>query len=103
MYFLVFSLNGIIRFLEEHMFTCFWKKMGMECMGCGMQRSIILLLKGEFVDAFYMYPPIYTIILLFSYLFLHLKFNFKIGAKILIGLFVLNIIVTIINYYYKFN
>lgn len=94
---------GLISFLEENLLSCPWKSNGIECMGCGMQRSIIHLLKGEFIEAFYMYPPIYTIILMFSFLILHLKFQFKIGHKILLGLFVLNIIITFTNYLLKFH
>ena len=45
---------GIISFLEENMLACRWKEQfGVDCTGCGMQRSIIHLLKGEFVEAFY--------------------------------------------------
>jgi len=91
-----------ITFLEENMLSCPSKKLGIECMGCGMQRSIIHLLKGEFVEAFYLYPPIYTIILMFAFLAVHLKYQFKIGHKILLGLFILNIIITFTNYILKF-
>ena len=78
---------GIISFLEENMLSCHIKQQfGFECIGCGMQRSIVHLLKGEFVDAFYMYPAIYTLIIMFGYLLLHLKFNFKLGAQNLIVL-----------------
>ncbi len=92
---------GLISFLEEHLFSCPWKRFGLECMGCGMQRSIIYLLKGEFIAAFYMYPPIYSLIIMFGFLFLHLKFRFKIGHKILLGLFILNIMITFVNYFLK--
>lgn len=35
---------------------------GIDCLGCGLQRSIWLLCKGEFTAAFYMYPAIYPIV-----------------------------------------
>jgi hypothetical protein len=55
----VFSL------LETYMLPCLNKKIfGVDCLGCGMQRSISLLLKGDFVAAFYMYPAIYPLLLL---------------------------------------
>jgi hypothetical protein len=104
MYFFSFiGLNGLVSFLEKNMLSCPWKKMGIDCMGCGMQRSIIFLLKGEFIEAFYMFPPIYTLILMFGYLILHLKFHFKTGHKVLLALFIINIIITITNYILKFN
>jgi len=93
---------NLISFLEKNMLNCSWKEMGLDCMGCGLQRSFIHLLKGEFMDAFYMYPPIYSLILLFGFLILHLKFQFKIGPKILIGLFIFNLFTTFGNYLIKF-
>ncbi len=93
---------SIITFLEKHLLSCPWKKTGIDCMGCGMQRSLIHLLKGEFVEAFYMYPPIYTIIIMFLYLGLHLKFQFKMGHKVLLSLFILNILITFVNYCIKY-
>lgn len=46
------------------MIPCFSKTLfGVECLGCGIQRSLLLLLKGDFVGAFKMYPAIYTLIL----------------------------------------
>ena len=93
---------GFISYLEQHMLACQWKQhFGVECMGCGMQRSVILLLKGQFVDAFYMYPAIYTLIAMFSFLLLHINFNFKKGAKVLLYLFIINVIIMITNYIIK--
>lgn len=87
---------------EEYMIPCFWKKsFGIDCLGCGMQRSLSLILHGDFVGAFYMYPAVYTIIILFLFLILHLKFEFKNGHKIILALFILNITIIIINYYLK--
>ncbi|WP_244266769.1 DUF2752 domain-containing protein [Winogradskyella sediminis] len=66
-----------------------------------MQRSISLILKGEFVAAFFMYPAIYSLIALFSYLLLHLKFQFKNGHRIIFGLFLLNISIIVISFIIK--
>ncbi len=47
---------------EDYMLPCLNKKLfGVDCLGCGMQRSLLFIAKGEFVDAFKMYPAIYTI------------------------------------------
>ncbi|MBT8287760.1 MAG: DUF2752 domain-containing protein [Flavobacteriaceae bacterium] len=89
--------------LENFMIPCLWKKyLHIECMGCGSQRSLILLFQGEFEAAFYMYPAIYTLLILFGFLLLHLKFQFKYGAKILLALFLINISIIVINYIFKF-
>lgn len=93
---------GFISFLEENMLSCNWKMNGVECTGCGMQRSGIYLLKGEFAEAFHMYPAIFTLIIMFAYLGLHLKFNFSKGHKILLWLFILNFGIIITSYLIKF-
>lgn len=79
------------------------QQFGFDCIGCGMQRSIIHLLKGEFIEAFYLYPAIYTLIIMFGFLLLHLKFNFKLGHKILLYLFVTNIVIMIANFILKYT
>lgn len=93
---------SLLSFLEENMLSCQWKQQfDVECMGCGMQRSIIHLLKGEFLEAFYLYPAIYTLIVMFTFLILHLKFSFKKGHKILLYLFITNIVLMLGNYFLK--
>jgi len=92
---------GLVPFLEDHLLSCPWKQVGLECTGCGLQRSIILILKGEFVAAFAMYPAIYTLFLMFVFMGFHLKFNFEKGAQILKWLFVLNIGIIVTHYILK--
>ena len=92
---------GIVSFLEDNLLSCQWKKMGVECMGCGMQRSLIHILRGEFIDAFYMYPAIYTLIGMFVYLGFHLKYSFKNGHNILLYLFLVNLGIILTNYILK--
>lgn len=88
--------------LNDYMLPCLWKQtFNIDCMGCGMQRSISLILKGDFVLAFYMYPAIYTLIVMFSFLLLHLKFQFKNGHRIILGLFLLNISIIVISFILK--
>lgn len=84
------------------MLSCSWTEyLNQECMGCGMQRAIILILKGEFVASFKMYPALYSLIFMFAYLVLHLNFNFKKGHVVLLYLFYLNVILILTNYILK--
>ncbi len=88
--------------LEDYMLPCLNKKyFGFECMGCGLQRSVSLLLKGEFVDAFFMYPAIYTIIALFGFIAVNTFRNFKSANKIIIILAITNVIVIVGSYLLK--
>lgn len=54
----------------------------IDCPGCGMQRSIIALLKGNLIESLSLYPATIPIFALLIYTALHLKFNFKQGATI---------------------
>lgn len=87
---------------EEYMLPCLNKKLfGVECMGCGMQRSALLVFKGNFVDAFYMYPAIYSLMLLFGFIVLNIFFKFKHSNKIIAVLAITTLATIIINYIIK--
>jgi hypothetical protein len=53
-------------------------------LGCGFQRAVILMLKGELIQAFCMYPAVYLVILFCGMLFVQTvfkrKYNFKFVA-----------------------
>lgn len=96
-------MDKIINFLEENMLSCSWQKyLNQECMGCGMQRALIHLFKGEFIESFKMYPALLTLFIMFAYLIVHLKFNFKKGHLVLRYLFYINVIIILVNYLFKF-
>ncbi|ANH60525.1 DUF2752 domain-containing protein [Dokdonia donghaensis] len=88
--------------MEEYMLPCMNKKyLGFECMGCGIQRSIALILRGEFVEAFFMYPAIYPLVLLFSLLILNQFISFKYANKSIIILAILTVATIIVSYIIK--
>jgi hypothetical protein len=54
------------------MIPCLFKTLfGIECLGCGFQRSVFLLFKGEFWEAFKMYPAVYTTLIFFGFVALY--------------------------------
>ncbi|MFD2292573.1 DUF2752 domain-containing protein [Mariniflexile gromovii] len=84
------------------MLPCLNKKFfGFECMGCGFQRSLSLIIHGEFTSAFYMYPAIYTLLLLFVIITINFFKNFKNANTIIFILAVLNAVVIIANFIIK--
>ncbi|MFI1771492.1 DUF2752 domain-containing protein [Thalassobellus citreus] len=84
------------------MLPCLNKKLfGVDCMGCGMQRAALLVFKGEFVEAFYMYPAIYTLILLFGFIVLNIFFKFKHSNKVIAALAILTVLTIITSYIIK--
>ncbi|MDG1527882.1 MAG: DUF2752 domain-containing protein [Polaribacter sp.] len=89
--------------LEDYMLPCLSKRLfGFECLGCGMQRSLLFISKGEFIEAFKMYPAIYTILLFFTLVMYNFIFKKKkVNSKIIYSLAILNIIIILISYFYK--
>ncbi len=91
-----------MQLLEDYMLPCLNKKLfGIECMGCGMQRSVVLIFQGNFVDAFYMYPAIYTLMLLFAVIIINLFKKFKYANKIISSLSILSILIIITSFIIK--
>lgn len=88
--------------IEEFMLPCINKTLfGFECMGCGLQRSAALLIRGQFTEAFIMYPAIYTLILLFGVVALSAFKSSKLINKLIIGLAIINVCVILISFIIK--
>lgn len=86
------------------MLPCMNKKIfGVECLGCGTQRAFMLLLKGEFAEAFQMFPAIYTTLLLFFFIGLLLIDKKRNYHKIVITLAIINAVIMIFSYIYKIS
>lgn len=88
--------------LEDFMLPCLTKQIfGIDCLGCGMQRSALFFIRGDFTAAFHMYPAIFSLIILFLFTIMHLIFKFKKGHIIILGLFITNVIIILTNYILK--
>jgi hypothetical protein len=84
------------------MFPCLSKTLfGMECLGCGFQRSFLLLLQGDFSGAFKMYPAIFTTLLFIGILALNFIDSNRNYKKLIIGSAILNGIFMIMGYFFK--
>ncbi|WP_103067947.1 DUF2752 domain-containing protein [Aquimarina sediminis] len=96
-------MEKLASYLETHLFQCPTKRLiGIDCLGCGLQRSFILLIRGNITASFLMYPALIPMLIMLGYLTSHLIFKFKNGAKILQYFYILNIILIITNYFIKF-
>ena len=88
--------------IEDFMIPCVNKTLfGVDCLGCGTQRALLLVLKGEFVKAFYMFPAIYTTILFFIILGLNFIDKSRNYHKLIISLAIINAVIMIVAYIYK--
>lgn len=88
--------------IEDFMLTCPSKKfLGVECLGCGAQRAIVLVFEGKFSEAFQMYPAVYTLLLFFFILGLNFIDKKRKYGNILIIMVIINLIIMVIGYGYK--
>jgi hypothetical protein len=88
--------------MEKQMLPCLNKQLfGVECPGCGTQRAIAFLLEGEFYEAFKMFPAIYTLVLFFILLGLHLMDKKRNYTKLVIASAILNAVVILGAYFIK--
>ena len=84
------------------MIPCLSKTLfGVECLGCGFQRSLLLLLKGDFMAAFQMYPAIFTTLLFGGILGFHFLDKSRNYKKLVFGMAILNGLFMILGYAYK--
>ena len=73
----------------------------MECPGCGLQRSLICLLKGDLDNSLALHPATIPMMALIIFAALHLVFKFDKGAKIIVILQFIVAIITMSFYIYK--
>lgn len=94
--------RGFLFWLKTHLLTCPVKHyLGIDCPGCGFQRSAVALLEGNFVSSFKLYPPTIPLIALFLFTLIHLKFDLKQGAFYIKILYIGISLLIIIHYIYK--
>lgn len=87
---------------EDLLLPCLNKQiLGMECPGCGLQRSVLLLFEGDFGAAFLMYPAIYPLILLMSFLLADQFIKIKYSNTIIISLMITTVVLILTNFLLK--
>ena len=73
----------IVLMTDSWMLPCMSKQLtGMDCPGCGIQRSISLLLEGHLEDSFLMYPGLFPGMFLFFFLIFDWFADVKHGEQI---------------------
>ena len=89
--------------LEKYMIPCLSKTLfGIECLGCGFQRALLLVLKGEWDEAFAMYPAVYSMLAMFGSILLFYTTKKTATTKnVLTILIAINLVFVIGGYVYK--
>ncbi|MFP4620542.1 MAG: DUF2752 domain-containing protein [Bacteroidales bacterium] len=97
-------LQNITNWFEAHLQPCIYKQIiGTECPGCGFQRALIALLRGDLWKSIQLFPALIPMLFLFVFLALHLVFNFSKGATVLKYVFIGDIGIIIIDYIIRFT
>jgi len=93
---------SFIDWLSRHLLACPFKSyFGYDCPGCGLQRSIVSLLEGDFLASFKYYPATIPLVFIIIFTAFHLKFDFKVGASVIKFAFLGIAAIVFINYIYK--
>jgi hypothetical protein len=92
----------MLEWLENHLLSCPIKELwGIDCPGCGLQRSFVLLLKGHLMESIRMYPALLPMLVLLFYTAFHLKWNRKNGSKVIVFLYLIIAIIVLFHYVWK--
>lgn len=90
--------------MEKYMLPCINKMLfGIDCPGCGLQRSVVLLVQGNFGQAFEMYPAVFSLLLLLGYWVFSRVRKSVFHFNIKIGLIILNALVVAVHYSFKMH
>lgn len=98
----MFMFESLIHWLQGYMFPCFYKKaFGVSCPMCGFQRSVIELLKGNFLESIHQFPALIPL-LITVVVFLVLKFLQRPSLKVTIqALLLFDLTIMILTCVYK--
>lgn len=92
----------MIDWLEQHLMSCPVKsQFGIDCPGCGSQRALIALLRGDIVQSLHYHIALIPFILTLIALVAQLILNKPTGAKWVMWLFIITSSLTFIQYIYK--
>nr|WP_276901575.1 DUF2752 domain-containing protein [Pedobacter kyonggii] len=94
--------HNFLDWVGEHLFNCPFKAhFGFDCPGCGLQRSVLALFRGDLIASFKFYPATIPLIFVVLFTFVHLKVDFKFGAQLIKIVFASVAVIILINYIYK--
>ena len=97
------TFPNIINCLQQRELTCLFKKyFYFDCPGCGFQRSIIELMKGNVEESFLLFPTTSALVIFFVGLFINNKYQFA-NSKVVLNVGLVFIFTTFtISYLNKF-
>lgn len=89
----------MVDWLEHHLFPCFFKShFGMDCPGCGMQRGLIALLKGNITESIQYHAALIPFLLTLFLLIIQLKLKNVNGGKWVMWAFIITTAITMVQF-----
>lgn len=93
---------SIADYIEKHLLPCHFKLItGFDCLGCGLQRATIALLRGHLKESLQMFPALLPLLFTVCFTLLHLKMKWAYGALITKWSFVITICIMVVGYIAK--
>jgi hypothetical protein len=88
--------------VENHLLTCSFKEnFGVECLGCGTQRSFLALMRGDLIQSFLHNPGVIFILLTFITSFVVYKYFPKFSFRVIVTSFSITVFAMTISYVFK--
>jgi hypothetical protein len=98
----MYILQCMISWLEIHLLPCGFKSIfGIDCPGCGFQRSVIALLKGNLSESLGLYPATIPLLITCVFLLLKIKYHFDKNEIIKKSLLTTVAIIILVSYSIK--
>ena len=89
----------MVDWLENHLFTCYFKYyLGIDCPGCGIQRSFVALLKGNVSESVHYHAALIPFIITIILLLVQLKIKHVNGGKWVMWAFIVTTSITVIQF-----
>ncbi len=67
---------NVTAWLEAHELPCLIRTVfHVDCPTCGLQRSVVYLLKGNVGESFGLYPPLFFVLFFFGLFFINKRFE----------------------------
>lgn len=84
------------------MLPCSWKEhFGVECPGCGAQRSFLELIQGHLLESIVLFPALLPLIAAITIAIIHLIKPFKAAPKWIVRLMLLTGLLMVGNWVFK--
>lgn len=92
----------MIIWLEKHLFTCFFKShFGVDCPGCGTQRALICLLKGDLFESLQFHAALIPFMITVCMLIAQLILKKTSGGKYVMWAFIVTTSITVVQYIWQ--